>query len=269
MATFDTNGISLYYETFGNPANPPVMLITGLGGIGKSWNSQVPHFAKDFYVVVPDHRGTGRSTHTLEGHTTQQLAADMASLIEHLACGPMHVVGASTGGAIAQYMALSHPHTVRSLTLSSTFARFDTFTQIEFKIRRKMVSEWDRRSVVEGSSLFLFSPRYIRENPKKLESWIEQAAAHSTQPEDLEIALKRIDMVASHDALARLGEIRQPTLVVCGNRNFCTPLPLSEEIAHAVPGAELVIFEDAGELIEIEQEEKYFQVVSDFIKRHG
>jgi aminoacrylate hydrolase len=100
MPRLNTHGISLYYELHGNPANPPVLLLTGL-------------------VIVPDHRGTGQSTHAADGYTTEQLADDMASLIEHLSLGPVHVVGSSTGGAIAQYMALNHSHTVRSLTLSS------------------------------------------------------------------------------------------------------------------------------------------------------
>ena len=75
-------------------------------------------------------------------------------------------------------------------------------------------------------------------------------------------------MIAAHDQLARLGQIQQPTLVTCGDHNFCTPLPLSEEIARAVPGAEFVIFEDAGELIEIEKEDDFFRTVSSFIERH-
>src|SRR5579883_3049158 len=105
MATLNTQDISLYYEVYGNPAHPPVLLVSGLGGTGKSWSTQIKRFAADYYVVVPDHRGTGQSTHAHSGHTTVQLATDMASLVEHLALGPMHVVGASTGGAIAQYMA--------------------------------------------------------------------------------------------------------------------------------------------------------------------
>ena len=72
-----------------------------------------------------------------------------------------------------------------------------------------------------------------------------------------------------HGALPRLSEIKHPTLVLCGDHNFCTPLPISEEIAQAVPGAEFVVLEDAGELIELEKEEEFYRIVSSFIERHG
>jgi aminoacrylate hydrolase len=268
MATLHTQGISLYYEVYGEPSNPPVLLVSGLGGGGKSWGPQIERFAESHYLILPDQRGTGQSSRAEDGYTTQQLAADMASLVEHLANGPVHLVGSSTGGAIAQYVALNHPHTVRSLTISSSFARFDAFTRREFEVRRRMAAEWDRPTLLAGYSLFLFSPRYTREYPERIEAWIQRAAAHPAQPDDHEIAMKRIDMIMAHNALARLGEITQPTLVLCGEHNFCTPLPLSEEIAHAVPGAEFIIFEDAGELIELEKEEEFFQVVSSFIARH-
>ncbi len=268
MATLNTQGISLYYEVYGDPANPPVLLLSGLGGSGKSWNTQIDRFATDYYVVVPDHRGTGQSTHAEGGHTTTQLATDMASLVEHLALGPMHVIGASTGGAIGQYMALDHPQTVRTLTMVASFARFDAFSRREFAVRRKMAAEWDRHAIFSGYALFLFSPKYTREHPDRVTAWIERAAAQPTGPKDREIALKRIDMIVAHNTLPRLGEVRQPTLVVCGDQDFCTPLPLSQEIAHAIPGSEFVAVPDCGHLIENEKEDEFFQIVSSFIGHH-
>jgi aminoacrylate hydrolase len=267
MATLNTQGISLYYELHGEPTAPPVLLVSGLGGMGKSWGPQLARFAERYRVILPDQRGTGQSTRAENGYTTEQLAADMASLVEHLALGPVHVVGSSTGGAIAQYMALNHPRWVRSLTISSSFARFDAYSRREFEVRRKMAADWDGRALYSGYSLFLFSPRFTREHPGSVAAWIERAALHPAGPKDREIALERIDMIANHDTLERLGDIRQPVLVLCGSHNFCTPLPLSEEIARAVPGAELVIFEEAGELIELEREAEFFRRVSDFIAR--
>ena len=268
MATLDTQGISLHYELLGNPAGRPVLLVSGLGGVGKSWGPQVGRFAERYCVILPDQRGTGRTTRAADGYTTRQIAADMASLVEHLGLGPVHVVGASTGGAIAQHMALDHPDAVRSLTLSSTFARFDAFTRREFEVRRKMAAEWDRHAMFSGYALFLFSPRFTREHPERVAEWIERATANPTEPADREIGLRRIDMIMAHDTLPRLGGVRHPCLVLCGDRNLCTPLPLSEEIARAVPGAELAVLEDAGELIELEREEEFFRLVSAFLDRH-
>ena len=158
MSKLNTQGISLYYERLGNLANPPVLLISGLGGIGKSWGPQIALFAERYHIILPDQRGTGQTSHAADGYTTPQLATDMASLIEHLALGPVHVVGSSTGGAIAQHLALEHPARVRSLTIASSFARFDAFMQREFEVRRKMAAEWDRRDMFAGYALFLFSP---------------------------------------------------------------------------------------------------------------
>jgi aminoacrylate hydrolase len=114
-------------------------------------------------------------------------------------------------------------------------------------------------------SLFLLGPRFTHEHPDRVGQWIDRAAANPTSPGDREIELKRIDMIAAHDAYDQLSQIRTPTLVTCGTRNFCTTLALSEEIAARIPGAELVTFDDAGELIEFEQPEKFFQTISSFI----
>lgn len=269
-ATLEIDGFSQYYELWGDPANPPVLLLTGLGGAGRSWESQIGRFAKEYSVILPDQRGTGRSARAKGGYTTERLAADMAALVKHLELGPVHVVGSSTGGAIAQYMALNHPETVRSLVLASTFARFDDYTRREFKVRRRIAAEWeDRADVYDSIALFVFSPRFTHDHPEYVSDWIRRATSHPYRPEDREITLKRIDMIVAHDAFARLGEIDKPTLVLCGEHNACTPLPLSEELARAIPGAELSVIKDAGELIEIEKPEEFFKRASGFIASIG
>jgi aminoacrylate hydrolase len=265
MAILETQGISLHYETFGDRRKPPVLLIAGLGGTGSSWGAQVQRFARDHFVMLPDHRGTGRSTHTMAGCTIAQHASDMAALIAHLDLGPAHLVGSSTGGAIAQAMALDHGARVRSVIMASSFARFDEFLRREFEHRRKLAAEADPHTIFSAYALFLFSPRYMSRHPEHVAHWIERAAS---QKPEREIALARIDMIAAHDALARLGSIRQPTLVICGDHDFCTPPHLSEEIARAIPGAELVLVPDAGHFVQDEQEERFFETVRAFIARH-
>jgi aminoacrylate hydrolase len=264
MSLLNTQGISLYYETHGDPGNPAVLLVSGLGGTGSSWSAQIARFAAPYFVVVPDQRGTGQTTRSETGYTTEQLGADMATLVEHLGVGAAHVVGASTGGAIAQCMALNHPHTVRTLTLVASFARFDAFVQRQFAARRRMAAEWDREALLSAYSVFLFSPKYSREQPDRVTAWVQRAAAQPTQPEDVAISLKRIDMITAHDTLSRLPAVRQPTLVICGEHDFCTPPALSREIADAISGSQLVI-PDCGHLVEHELPDEFFAVVSGFL----
>ena len=265
MPKLETQGISLHYETFGDRGKPPLMLIAGLGGVGAGWGPQIERFAAEHFVVLPDHRGTGQTTRAADGYTIAQHAADMASLIAHLDIGPAYIVGSSTGGAIAQLMALDLAPPVRSVTMASSFARPDGFMRHQFALRRKLVALGDMQTAYSCAALFLFSPRYASENPQRVAAWADRAAA---QPGEPEIALKRIDMIMAHDAFARLGDIRQPVLVVCGSDDFCTPLHMSEEIAGAIPKAELKVLPGAGHFVYIEQEQRYFDTVRAFVRRH-
>ena len=205
MPTFDAHQISQYYELHGDPANPPVLLLGGLPGVGALWDAQTPRFSEDHYVILPDQRGTGRTTHAPDGYETQQLADDVAALVRHLALGPVHVVGASTGAAIGQWMAVNHPETVRSLSMAGAFARFDAFARRGSDVRRTLVVESDRETRYACYACFLFSPRYTHDNSQEVQEWIDRALAVPEPPADRDIHLKRIDMIAAHDALDRLG----------------------------------------------------------------
>jgi len=97
MPEFQTRGMSMHYKVFGKPQNAPVLMLAGLGGTGKSWGTLPERFAEDHFVILPDHRATGQSSGSASVYTTAQLAADFASLVQHLDLGPAHVVGSSTG----------------------------------------------------------------------------------------------------------------------------------------------------------------------------
>jgi aminoacrylate hydrolase len=162
-------------------------------------------------------------------------------------------------------MALDHAGEVRSVTMASSFARPDSVMQRQFALRRNLAAAGDMQPAYSCAALFLFSPRYASEHPKRVAAWIDRLAA---LPPETEIAIKRVDMIMAHDAFARLGQIRQPVLVVCGSDDFCTPLYLSEEIAGAIPGAELKVLPGAGHFVYIEQEQRFFDTVRAFVGRH-
>jgi pimeloyl-ACP methyl ester carboxylesterase len=137
------NGIEIAYETFGERDALPMLLVMGLGTQMVAWPDQLCQDLADrgHYVVRFDNRDVGASTH-LHGvqapplrsivsrrrrppYTIDDMAQDALGLIDALDLGPVHLVGASMGGFIAQTVALRHPERLRCLTLimSSTGSR--------------------------------------------------------------------------------------------------------------------------------------------------
>ena len=262
MATAAVNGIEVYYEIHGN--GDPAMLITGLGGIGESWGPQIGLFAKDFLTIVPDHRGAGRTSFPEQGYTIDQLASDMAETLRTLKIGPAHIIGSSTGGATAQVMALAHPDVVRSLVLVSTWAKTDAYFRHCFEIRKRILTGLGEEAYWEASAPFLWSPQYVREHYIDLLRLKEVTLA---VPSNVEIMIKRIDMILAHDKLDLLREIQKPTLVIVGREDVCTPPYFSEELASVIPGAELSVL-DGGHLFYKENPEPFHNHVQEFMFRH-
>lgn len=265
MPHVQVENANIYYQLLGNPENPKVMLIAGLGGFGMSWWPQVERFAERYCVVLPDHRGTGQSSRAADGHTMTQNAQDMAAVLQQVGGGPTHIVGSSAGGAIAQILALDHGDLVRSVTLTSSFARADAYMRREFSVLRYLMNQADMQTVYAAFAMILFAPEYAAQNPEMMQAWVNRAAQ---APEEREIAIKRIDMVVAHDELVRLGAIHHPTCVICGDHDVCTPLSLSKQIVDAIPGSEMHVIEDGGHQVHAEKDKRYFELVSAFIDAH-
>jgi aminoacrylate hydrolase len=262
VPTTAVNGIQIHYERTGD--GDPVMLLVGLPGVGRGWGPQVDLFAKDFLTIAPDHRGAGESSWPAEGYTIEEHAADMADLLSELGCGPAHLVGSSTGGAIAQVMALDHAEVVRSLTLLGSWAGPDDFFRHQFDTRKRILLEAGMRAYVDASVLMLFSPTFFRDHYDVVRWYCDRGASAASDPE---IMLKRIEMIVAFDERKRLGTVDRPTLVVVGDHDGCTPPYLSEELASLIPDAELSVLE-GGHLVYLEDPEGFHGRVARFLGEH-
>ena len=249
-------GIEMAYGVEGD--GNPVMLITGLAGVGRGWGDVPGRFATEFTTIVPDHPGTGGSgkppSLTLDHH-----AEAMAELIRSLGCGPTHIVGSSTGGAIALLMALDHPDVVRSIVPVSSWARSDDHFRHQFAVRKDVLQTRGAAAYAETTALFLFSPTFFRDHYDMVRAWCDSAAGGSP-----EVMSDRIDMILRHDVVDRLADIAVPTMVLVGSHDACTPPHLSEELAAAIPAARLQVME-GGHLIYKEEPEGFHRVVRDFL----
>jgi aminoacrylate hydrolase len=257
-----SDGVSIHYEVKGQGS--PVLLLAGLAGVSTFWGPQIDLFAEHHQVIVPDHRGTGASEHTARDMTIRQHARDMARVIEEVGCGPVHVVGSSTGGAITQLLAINHRELLRSATIISSIARADAFYRRQFDMRRRMLTDSGLRASTEANALFLFDPKFNREHPEQVQAWVNASSAGTFEPE---ISFARIDMIVGHDAFDDLQSITTPTLVLVGERDFCSPPYFSAELAERIPGAEFATL-DGGHFIFLERPVLLRDTVEAFITKH-
>jgi aminoacrylate hydrolase len=241
MPTVSIGDAELFYEETGR--GEPLLLVPGLSGRGSFWAQQVAAFSRDFRVVVHDHRGTGRSTHSRIRYSVEQMADDVVRLMDALGIEAAHLVGHSTGGAIGQILALEHPRRLRSLVLSATWAGPDPYFQRLFESRKGVLLSQGVDAYVRASALFMTPPAWISANDALL---TEQHKAALAEAAPVEVTASRIDAILRHDRRERLRDIRVPTLVIVAEDDIITPRFYSDELATRVPGAKLVVLETGG-----------------------
>jgi pimeloyl-ACP methyl ester carboxylesterase len=261
-----SNGITLCYETFGEPGDPTALLIMGLGTQMVAWHEDFCRqlAAEGFYVVRFDNRDIGHSTH-LQGAppTIRQLltrskraaryrladmADDAARLLVELDLAPAHVIGASMGGMIAQTLAAQHPGRVRSLTsiMSNTGALSNGQPALKlypFFLRRPAagrdayVAHFERLFAAIGSRGLPREPEEIREL-----ATLSYERDHDPAGPGRQLAA----IIASGDRTAELREIQAPTLVLHGTVDPLVRPSGGRATARAIKGAQLKTIKGMG-----------------------
>jgi pimeloyl-ACP methyl ester carboxylesterase len=259
-------GVTLCYETFGDPDETPIVLIMGLATQMIAWHEDFCEQLADrgFYVVRFDNRDIGRSTHfdfrppTLremvrrrvrpEQYSLSDMAEDTAVLLRELEISPAHVVGASMGGMIAHVLAAEHPEAVRSLVsiMSTTGSRWHG--QPALSVYRYLLRPppRDRDGYIQrsaevfglvGSTGFSRDEQYIR----------ERAGRSYDRGFDVRAGGRQLGaIIASGDRTKDLGQIKAPTLVVHGTVDKMIRPSGGRATAKAIPGARLMMIEGLG-----------------------
>ncbi len=259
--------VELCYEPFGDPGDPAVLLVMGLGTQMLGWR---PEFceqiaAEGFYVVRYDNRDVGRSTH-FSGHrppslpdlvtrrpkdlayTLDDMADDAAGLLDALGIGAAHVVGASMGGMIAQMVAVRHPAKVRSLvsimsTTGATRAGRPALKVLPFLLKAPAK---ERHEAVERIvELFgvVGSPGFERD----VAATREMAAMSFDRASDRSGAGRQLGAIlAAGNREAALRTITAPTLVIHGTDDKMVASSGGKATAKVIPGARLELIRGMG-----------------------
>jgi aminoacrylate hydrolase len=254
---------SLYYERQG--MGYPVLFITGLGGFASFWQEQVAAFAKRFEVVTFDHRGIGQSDPARMGYTVERMAVDAVALLDALEIRRAHVVGHSTGGAVAQVMAIEHPNRLASVVLSATWTKADAYFRRLYALRKEILQRLGPSTYLQSATLLWYPSWWIARNNERLRQMEAQHLATFAPPE---IVAARIDAMLAFDRTAELERIKTPTLVIGAEDDIVTPAYYSEELARLIPGAEVKLFPRGGHNLTQVRAREFNNAVLPFLVSH-
>lgn len=245
MPFVHTNGINLYYEECGS--GEPLLLIMGITAPGGVWEKHAAYWKNDFRCIIGDNRGVGLSDKPPGPYTTAQMADDYAGLLDALQLEKVRVVGCSMGSTIAQQLAIRHPGKVRSMVLMCPWARCDNTAKAIFN--HMMTAKARLRP--EEFNLFIQLLIYSKSSWDnetmfaEMEAGRKQAAVDA-QPQPLHGLEGQAAACITHDVLQELSKIKNPALIIGGEKDIFTPVWMAQEVAAGIPNAKLHLYDNCG-----------------------
>ena len=241
--------------------SPAVFLLHGLGANSGMWALQFQALQSiGLRPLAPDIPGFGDSKYDGRGWNFRRVAADLAGMVTDLQIGPVHVIGLSMGGVIAQQLALDYPMLVRKLVLVSTFS----------VLQPSSLSQWfyfaQRAAVVhlvglQAQSKIVAMRVFPGPEQAELRRMAEEQIA-SADPRAYRAAMRSL---AFFNSRRRLHEIKVPTLVISGaDDNTVAPVQ-QKALADEIHGARHVVIPKAGHAVAIDQYELFNSLVLDFL----
>jgi pimeloyl-ACP methyl ester carboxylesterase len=253
----EANGVDLCTEPFGDPADPAVLLVMGMGGSMLWWDESFCRMLGDRrrYVIRYDHRDTGRSV-TYDpgrpGYAASDLIADAVGVLDAYEIPRAHVVGVSMGGALAQLIALDFADRMSSLTLISTSlaVRDDRKLPGSTEALRSFFASAQADWSDVGSAIdYLVDYSRVLAGPERR---FDEPAVRELARRDADRA-RNFAAAQNHGALPDedlshepLSSIALRTLVIHGTADPMFPLEHGEALADSIPGARLLTLPGAG-----------------------
>jgi pimeloyl-ACP methyl ester carboxylesterase len=269
MPIAPSNGIEIWYETFGDPDDVPLLLVMGLGAQAISWDVGFCETLVDrgFFVIRFDNRDVGLSTKVDSPHLdfaaeflkafsgeeitapylVSDMAADAAGLLDHLGIEAAHVVGASMGGMIVQQLAIDFPERVLTVTsiMSTTGDRDIGQPHPEAAATLLRPPAADRDAYIEGhveTWRVIGSPDYFDEAEVRARG----GAAYDRCYFPLGTGRQLLGILASPSRRDALGKIEMPALVIHGAVDPLVDVTGGRRTAEAIPGADYLEIDDMG-----------------------
>jgi len=249
------NDLTMYYEELGPTGGTPLVLLHGAGGtiddqVG-GWAGLAPSFADSLRVILVEHRGHGRTDNPAGSMTFEQIADDVAALLEHLGLGSVHVAGISDGAVVALDLALRRPRLTRTIVvLGGNYCVHDGIRAYAAALDPAALERSAPEAVAE-----LAARHDAGKHPGYWKNLLRQIVANNTAyPTWTEEDLARIEC---------------PVLLVAGENDPFATIAQMVAMKRAIPVAEWLIVNDSGHAVHFEHPEIVGPRILDFLRRRG
>ncbi len=264
--------IELHVQEVGT--GTPCLVMHGGLGIDHTSLRGLDPLADTMRLIYYDHRRHGRSDRPpLETITIPQLADDAAALMETLGEERTIVLGVSFGGFVALEYALRHPERVERLILVGTASHGDYGAEIIAAVRARDPSAETIAALttppVAGESM---AARWRAILPLYLAPGSDVDGIHAALGDisvDMETSQRGMEIWSKWDVRPRLREIACPALVLSGRFDYICPPTQARIIADGIPDSVLVEWDDCGHFMWLEQPERFFTTIRNWLKTSG
>jgi 3-oxoadipate enol-lactonase len=258
MTFVEAEGVRLHWRVEGPDDAPTILFVNSLGTDLRMWDPQVAALRSSFRVVRHDSRGHGASDSPAGPYSIELLGSDVVGLLDALAIGRAHVCGISMGGMVALWLAARHPERIERAIFASTAVKIGS--KDLWDERTRAVEAGGMNAIREAVMQRLLTSSFRERHPRMARR--VEATLESTPPDGYAASCLA---VRDADLTELVGSIRAPSLIVAGADDVATPPSDAENLHERIAGSELVVLEDASHLCNIEQPERFNQVVLRFL----
>ena len=240
---------------------PAILLISGLGGTARFWDPCLPVLAAHHRIITLDQRGIAGSSGGAAPCTIDQLAQDCLAVLDACDVDSAVIVGHSTGGCIAQTIALEATERVRALVLSGTWASPNRYMHELFSLRRALLA--DNPLEYARSSVFLsYEPAWLNAN------WSTYASALASAPVSADargVIEERIKALLQFDRSKDLERLHLPCLILGAQDDLMIPGFLQQTLSTLIPGSSMHIFNHGGHFFPLTRTSAFLQIMINWL----
>lgn len=264
MACLQVNMGTTSWNVRDEGQGPVLLLVHGFPLSHRMWDEQFAKLTQKCRLIAPDQRGFGESLPVPDTLSMEQLADDLADLLDALSVAePVILVGLSMGGYVAWQFWERHADRLRGMVLCDTRASADAPQVAEG--RRRLADRVLANGVGEVTEDMLpklFAPESHEQRAEQVKQTVE--VMNATSPRTIAAAQRA--MASRPDMSGRLDELDLPVLVICGEHDRITPPTEMRSMAEKIPHAEYVEIARAGHMAPLEQPDAVNAAIERFIE---